>query len=773
MQKFKKAFFIVLVIVFLSFFSNSANALSTGYQNIHEGNLFLNDDSSMLQFTNVNFKNFSQAFGLSGIVYNGNPYDVTSMNTNNSGNVPSKNIAYKSYEYVIDRYHIDIIVHENNTFDITESITAYFHIPKHGIFRTIPLTNSITRLGGPSSKNRVQISNVSVDHKYTTSKENGNLKLQIGSADRTLTGEQNYVIQYTYNIGKDPLKDADELYYNIIGTDWDTVIGNVTFSITMPKEFDASKLGFSSGARGSVHNSKVKYEVNGNKITGSYDGILGVGEALTVRCELPEGYFVDAGFSLSILDYILYFAPIFFLGISVFLWYKFGRDDLVVETVEFYPPDGLNSLDAGFLYKGVAVNKDVTSLLLILANKGYIEIANDKIDLNSKKVSLDEDAKHKANQKIMELQRQITEERKINPNSKKIKYYENMLEIYQKIDEPIDYEQYGLKSFLHKPNKKNKFILKKLKDYDGEDIHEQWFMEGLFEYDRTEVTDDMLYNHFYITNNSILQNINRKQNVAKIFETSSLNKKKFIVFMILATICFITIPPFLNSGEPFVSLLIAILFPGFGFLFMYFMLFDKNQGIYGNVNSPFSTILFVLFWVVGFGGMPSLFLVLPLLLQSPIYWMGYLIGLVCLLGMILCIKYMPKRTKYGNEMLGKLKGFKNFLETVEKDRLEALVLEKPSYFYDILPYTYVLGVSNKWIKKFESMSLQAPSWYCSDSFDFSTFEIFVNSTMNSAQRAMSSSPSDTSSSDPFGDSGSSSGGGSSGGGSGGGGGGSW
>ena len=73
--------------------------------------------------------------------------------------------------------------------------------------------------------------------------------------------------------------------------------------------------------------------------------------------------------------------------------------------------------------------------------------------------------------------------------------------------------------------------------------------------------------------------------------------------------------------------------------------------------------------------------------------------------MVLLFKAMPKRTKYGNEILGKIKGFKKFLETAEKPRLEAMVMENPTYFYDILPYTYVLGVSDKWIKKFETISL--------------------------------------------------------------------
>jgi hypothetical protein len=328
-------------------------------------------------------------------------YDNSSEASTSSYNTPSKNYQYSTYDYVIDKYDVNIVVNENNTFDITETITAYFNVSKHGIYRTIPLKNTIKRLDGTTSTNRTQVTNVSVDNEYTTSRENNNYKLQIGSASRTLTGEQTYVIKYTYNLGKDPEKNYDELYYNIIGNEWDTVIGNVTFTITMPKEFDSSKLGFSSGATGSTDNSKVKYNVSGNKITGSYDGILGVGEALTVRCELDEGYFVGAGLSINIMDYFMILIPILFLVIAILLWYKFGRDDKVVETVEFYPPAGFNSLEVGFLYKGKADNQDVTSLLIFLANKGYLEITNKKIDLYAEKVNLSENSKNSANQKII------------------------------------------------------------------------------------------------------------------------------------------------------------------------------------------------------------------------------------------------------------------------------------------------------------------------------------------------------------------------------------
>lgn len=629
-------------------------------------------------------------------------YDLPSL-------TPSKNDDYSSYDYVIDKYDINIVVNENNTFDVTETIDTYFNVPKHGIFRTIPLKNTIKRLDGTTSTNRTQVKNVSVNAENSTSKEEGNYQIKIGSASETLTGEKEYIIKYTYNLGKDPVKDYDELYYNIIGNEWDTVIGNITFSITMPKSFDSSKLGFSAGRVGSTDSSKIKYSVSGNTITGSYNGILFENEALTVRCELPEGYFVGAGLDINLLNYIVYLFPIIFLIIAILLWYKFGRDDQVIETVEFYPPEGFNSLEVGFLYKGEARNQDVTSLLIYLANKGYIKIVE-------------------------------TEEQSLFSKAKGFKFI-------------------------------------KLKDYDGDNVNERLFLNGLFAMGRPsenianqnttptlEVTSADLYDRFYITMSNILLNINNKENKNKIFEKSASSKAKFIIFMIIATYCLITIPPVLEYGES--SLLVALLFPGIGFTVMFKMLLDpKLRNSSGNKLSYASVILFFLIWGLGFGGLPWITTVLPALQQDSIYLIGYFVGIFCVLGMVVCLTYLPKRTSYGNEILGKIKGFKNFLETAEKDQLEAMVAKNPTYFYNILPYTYVLGVSDKWIKKFEVISMQAPTWYDgSDTFDVATFGTFMNSTMSSATSAMSY-DSSSSSSD--------SGGGSAGGGSGGGGGGSW
>lgn len=631
---------------------------------------------------------------------------------------PSKVSDYSYYDYVLDKYDVNIKVNEDNTFDVVETITAYFNEPKHGIFRTIPLINKITRLDGSKSTNRARITNLSVNSKYKVSRENGNYKVQIGDANKTLTGEQNYVIKYTYNLGKDKIKDYDELYYNIIGNEWDTAIGNITFTITMPKDFDSSKLGFSSGSTGSTDNSNIKYTVSNNVISGKYNNILGKNEALTVRCELPDGYFSKAKDTIEPVLYIEFIIPLLFLLISFYLWCKFGKDDEVIETVEFYPPEGFNSLEIGFLYKGYTDNKDITSLLIYLANKGYI--------------------------KITESQR---------------------------------------KSLF---SKYKDFKITRLKEYDGDNVNEELFLKGLFlkkssiislfldKYEATsedtlnEVTSSDLYDNFYITMNKISSNIDNNENKYKIYEKDASNKKIFIILMILITYLLVTIPPIVLFGQieiiPF-----AIIFPIIGFTVLFVTVFGKIGFVTKTANNIYTKI-FGLIWGLGFGGGPWLTLVLPLLMQDTNYLTVYIIGLICILGMLLCLKLLPKRTKYGNEILGKIRGFKNFLETVEKDKLEALVEEQPTYFYDILPYTYVLGISDKWIKKFESISIVPPTWYVGNGdFNLNSFSSFIDDTMSSAESSMSSSPSSSSN----GSSGGSSGGGSSGGGSGGGGGGSW
>ena len=66
---------------------------------------------------------------------------------------------------------------------------------------------------------------------------------------------------------------------------------------------------------------------------------------------------------------------------------------------------------------------------------------------------------------------------------------------------------------------------------------------------------------------------------------------------------------------------------------------------------------------------------------------------------------MKRKTEYGELITARVKGFRHFLIVAEKERLEALVSENPNYFYNILPYTYAMNISKKWIKKFENIPM--------------------------------------------------------------------
>lgn len=608
--------------------------------------------------------------------------------------VDETDVSRYGHEYVLDNYDVNIVVNEDKTFDITEEIEANFRTAKHGIYRSIPVHGELERQDGSSSKYRAKITNVKVSEEYTTSYEEGFLKLKIGSADETHTGKRKYKISYTYNMGKDPLDDIDELYFNVIGTQWDTVINNVSFKIVMPKEFDASKLGFSTGIYSSTGSDIISYRVIGNTISGNTTGPLSSYEGLTIRLELPEGYFVGDGIEVEPIVYALFALPAFFCLVVAGLWSKYGKDKKIFVKPEYFPPEGKNSLDVGFLYKGTASSEDVVSLLIYLANKGYLTIEE-------------------------------TDEKGIFSTKKG-------------------------------------FILRKVKEYDGQDSHERKFFKGLFK-SGDEVKSKDLYDKFYKTTTSIMTDVNKSENKEKIFE-----KRGKIIFlavlMVIVSMIAISVPPFMDLGD-YSLIMLAALFPGLG-------LTAITAGLVNFLAAKSRTekgaFFFLLFWGVLFGGVPFAFMVIPELIYEPVYMIGYMIGLAFTAGQIILVRLLPKRTDYGIQMLAEIQGFKDFLTAVEKDRIEQMVEQYPNYFFDILPYTYVLGISDKWIKKFEDINLKAPDWYSGDisTFNMVAFGSFMNSTMTAANSNMSSTASHSSG-------GGGGGGGFSGGGGGGGGGGSW
>jgi len=270
-------------------------------------------------------------------------------------------------DYYIKNYEINIVVNEDNTYDIEEVIDVYFEINKHGIFRTIPTSYS---------NQRAIIKNLSISEPFSTSKTLQDTTYKIGDKDIVLQGDKQYIIKYTYDMGEDNIPEFDQFYFNIIGSGWDTSIEHVDFTIQFPKDFDKDKIWLSTGEYGSTGSNQASYAKLGYKITGN-SGMLFPYEALTIKVEFPEGYFVgerdnnDLSKTISMISWIACLGLIILLYL---LWIKNGKDDKLYPTVQFSAPSGMTSAEVGYVIDGIVDNKDITSLIIYWADKGWLKI---------------------------------------------------------------------------------------------------------------------------------------------------------------------------------------------------------------------------------------------------------------------------------------------------------------------------------------------------------------------------------------------------------------
>lgn len=90
---------------------------------------------------------------------------------------------------------------------------------------------------------------------------------------------------------------------------------------------------------------------------------------------------------------------------------------------------------------------------------------------------------------------------------------------------------------------------------------------------------------------------------------------------------------------------------------------------------------------------------------NPNYNWLYIVSFIALIVTGFFSSIMGRRTEYGEVLIAKVKGFRDFLNVAEKDRIKTLAEKDPDYFYKILPYAYVLGVSNEWIEKFDNKNV--------------------------------------------------------------------
>lgn len=552
--------------------------------------------------------------------------------------------------YVINDYKVNINVKENNILEIEEKIEVNFEKYRHGIYRIIPTKNLIIRPDGSKRISYSKVNNIKIKNLVDKKENDEAITLKIGNKNKTFIGEKEYIIKYDYYLENDENEGFDELYFNIIGNNWDTEIKKVDFKITLPKSFDESKVGFVHGLLGSTDKSKIKYKVDNNQITG---GILNLEprEGLTIRVELDDGYFVKRKFNLLLFfkkyseEILIFITTLLTYTIFYNIWKKYGDDEEVIAITTYNSPDDLTPLELDYLENQNISDKSILALIVLLANKGYINIEDSNETMN----------------------------------------------------------------------------IKKAKKYDGSDNIERLFMEEIFS-NKDVINSKKDVQHFSKTIAKVKKEFNSKNKKRinkKYFTEKSLKIKKIMGVFVLVPIMFL-----IMKNPIYMHVLIIV--------FSFYEMYRKKL-----LSLPIFIMTIV--WL------PLLFLVetdgisyvLPVAIAA-FFWY-----------------YMDKTNEKGHMLKNKIAGFKDFLDKVEKPKLEELVKKNPKYFYDILPYTYVLGVSHEWIHKMEGFLT------VEEVKNVRRQKTFVNNVQTNINRSNISS------------SGGFSGGGFSGGGSGGGGGGSW
>ena len=139
----------------------------------------------------------------------------------------------KDYEYT----NLDITANilNDGTINVNENFTANFFVSKHWIIRDIPLNYSVEW-----KDFHIEVSNINVQWKnFTTSKNNWNIEIKIWDANRTVIWEQNYPISYsTYGLIRNfSWMWYAELYWNLVGYDFDTNINRIKAELILPKTY--------------------------------------------------------------------------------------------------------------------------------------------------------------------------------------------------------------------------------------------------------------------------------------------------------------------------------------------------------------------------------------------------------------------------------------------------------------------------------------------------------------------------------------------------------
>lgn len=288
----------------------------------------------------------------------------------------ASNIEVTSLESSID-------VKLNRVATITENYELYFSDNIKEFTRTIDTSLKILRPKSNGIIIKPDLTKVSTVGEFSLKSGNKTKSILIGVKGKRDTTD-NLVLSYDYDLGKDTSPGYDEFYYNII-SNFDSIVSDVSFEITLPKNEKISKKDITFFLNDEiVDDDFIRYEIEdkydeqdkiiGKIITGYLDKIVNENDVFSVRIELPNNYFVGAKEHFNYLSYLILLLPIIIVGLVLFFWFKYAKGNKMKKEYSFYPPNNYDPAEIGYLYKGKMEESDITSDLIYLANQGYLKV---------------------------------------------------------------------------------------------------------------------------------------------------------------------------------------------------------------------------------------------------------------------------------------------------------------------------------------------------------------------------------------------------------------
>jgi uncharacterized membrane protein YgcG len=296
--------------------------------------------------------------------------------------------AHAQY-FTIDRFHSEIVINEDGSFVVKETIELTFDRQRHGIFREIPYKYKDEL--GKVKTTPLEVMSVKDDaghnRPYRVTKSGGFVNIRIGDPDRYVRGEQVYVITYQVENGLLYFEDHDELYWNVTGNEWKApiMVASAEIRLNTDKKISDFKASCYTGRYGS-NESQCNWEFSGNRAVFNCQRKLGTGEGFTVALGWEKGIvraptaWQKFWWTVNIRQNWVFIVPIFMLFYMFNRWYRKGRDPKVREavTVMFEPPkyEGkfLSPGEVGTLVDEQMDQRDITASVIGLAVKGYIKI---------------------------------------------------------------------------------------------------------------------------------------------------------------------------------------------------------------------------------------------------------------------------------------------------------------------------------------------------------------------------------------------------------------